>query len=301
MMWQVCLLPQCLATLKALCFHQPEKGKGSCKRYCLPVRLQKLPASKQRFFFPGPGNMWKTCAVAFVGTPCWSFRAWGVLSENLFSKWNSLHGQRLDLESTFWRHWVGTVAILAQGIHWALIAKQAFLQDWPRFDSSRVHVCVPQFEVWVLGTQRLIQRLWALTTCMQSPKIQHVSSKVHRSSCQNNLLQFREWQWNLHKKLSLSYLISTSLDFVFGVYIHHNINLFTTYIYSTYTYIVSPPFFLASSISLTCQGSPSQGSKNCETRRGRPEPEPTTGRALARKPREEMEVMRLCHLQLPWS
>ena len=84
-------------------------------------------------------------------------------------------------------------------------------------------------------------------------KAQRFSMSVQRSivvAAKIIYFNFREWQWNLHKKLSLSYLISTSLDFVFGVYIHHNINLFTTYIYSTYTYIVSPPFFLASSISL---------------------------------------------------
>ena len=53
-----------------------------------PVRLQKFPASKQcwHFFFPSPGKIWKTCAMAFVGAPCWSFRAWGFLSENLFSE-----------------------------------------------------------------------------------------------------------------------------------------------------------------------------------------------------------------------
>ena len=50
-------------------------------------------------------------------------------------------------ECTLWRQWVGTVAILAQGTHWALLAKQAFLQHWPRFDSSRVHVCVSLFSV----------------------------------------------------------------------------------------------------------------------------------------------------------
>ena len=37
-------------------------------------------------FLPGPWNMCKTCAIAFVETPCWSFRAWGFLSENLFSE-----------------------------------------------------------------------------------------------------------------------------------------------------------------------------------------------------------------------
>ena len=41
----------------------------------------------------------------------------------------------------------GTIAILAQGTHWAVSAKQAFVQHWPRFDSSRVHVCVMMWQI----------------------------------------------------------------------------------------------------------------------------------------------------------
>ena len=42
---------------------------------------------------------------------------------------------------------LGTASILAQGTHRALVAEQAILQHWPRFDSSRVHVCVMMLQI----------------------------------------------------------------------------------------------------------------------------------------------------------
>ena len=134
--------PDALQHEKPWAFTNQRKETSSWTRYCLPVRLQKLPASKQCFFFPGLGNMWKTCAMAFVRTPCWSFRAWAHLWSGIL-----LHGQRLDLEGTFWRHWVGTVGILAQGTHWTLTVRHVFLQNCPRFDSSRAHACVMMWQI----------------------------------------------------------------------------------------------------------------------------------------------------------
>ena len=147
MMWQVCLLPQCLATLKALCFHQPGKGKGQLQKILPPCKAAKASSKQAMLFLSRPWKYVENLSHGFCGD---TLLASGheAFSLKIFSlKWNWLHGQRLDLEATFWRHWIGTVAILAQDTHGALAVKQAFLQNWPRFDSSRAHVCVMMWQI----------------------------------------------------------------------------------------------------------------------------------------------------------
>lgn len=84
---------------------------------------------------------------------------------------------------------------------------------------------------------------------MQSPKIQQVSSKVHRSSCQNNLLQLENGNGicrrNCHGPILFLHLWILFLEYTHTSQYTSVYNVYLQYIYTP----TSPPFFLASSIS----------------------------------------------------
>ena len=67
MMWQVCLLPQCLATLKALCFHQPEKGKGQLQKILPPCKAAKASSKQAMLFLSRPWKYVENLRHGFCG------------------------------------------------------------------------------------------------------------------------------------------------------------------------------------------------------------------------------------------